>query len=395
MIIGTLREKAEGETRVALIPDTVAALRKAGHTVFVESGAGCAAGHSDDAYAKTGAEVVATAPEISGRCDIIVKVQRPDSAEAAAIHTGATLVGLLQPLQAPELMARLASGGVTCISMDAIPRIARAQSMDALSSMSTVAGYKAVLMAADTLPRFFPLLMTAAGVVAPARVFIIGAGVAGLQAIGTARRLGAVVRAFDTRPVVKEQVESVGAAFVELALPQEERETAGGYAAALAADVETRERALLAEQVRVSDVVITTALVPGHRAPVLIPRAAVEAMAPGSVIVDLAAESGGNCEVTVPGQVVRHGAVTIIGLTNLPATMPAHASQLYAHNVLSLLQHLLHDGSLSFDFNDEITRATCIVHEGKILNEAVRSLVEECGAATLAGQQIEGDRNEQ
>ncbi|MCL4542067.1 MAG: Re/Si-specific NAD(P)(+) transhydrogenase subunit alpha [Chloroflexi bacterium] len=380
MKLGILRERAPGETRVAAIPDTVAAYIKLGHAVVGEQAAGMAAGFSDQRYITAGAEI-RDAVALLNQCDVVLSVQRPGQEVIDHLRSGTVLIGLLQPFIYPELAVTLAARGVTSVSLDAVPRIARAQSMDALSSQSTVAGYKAVLLAANALPRFFPLLMTAAGVIPPARVLVIGAGVAGLGAIGTARRLGAIVRAYDTRPAVKEQVESLGATFVELTLQQEKREDTAGYATALAADVEAQERALLSEQIRESDIVITTAQVPGQRAPVLVPRSAVEAMLPGSVIVDLAAETGGNCEVSVPGEVTQHHGVTIIALKNIPAMVPLHASQLYAQNVFHLVRHLYSKGELDLDFTDEITRSVCITHAGEVCHPTVQALLREKQAA--------------
>lgn len=386
MKLGILRERAPGETRVAAIPDTVAAYIKLGHTAAVEQTAGTAAGFPDHAYIAAGGEITDVGTLLN-QCDIMLSVQRPGQEIVELLRPGTVLIGLLQPLLYPELAATLAVRGVTSVSLDAVPRIARAQSMDALSSQSTVAGYKAVLLAANTLPRFFPLLMTAAGVIPPARVLVIGAGVAGLEAIGTARRLGAIVRAYDTRPAVKEQVESLGATFIELALQQEEREDSTGYATALAADVEAQEQALLSEQIRESDVVITTAQVPGRRAPVLVPRSAVDQMLPGSVIVDLAAETGGNCEVSVPGEITQYHGVTIIALKNVPATVPLHASQLYAQNIFHLVRHLYPQGELNLDFSDEITRSVCITHAGEVRHPAVQALLgEKQGASAVSAK---------
>jgi len=290
--------------------------------------------------------------------EAVVKVRKPSDEELERLREGQLLVAFLEPLTDPEGVERLASRGVVAFAMESIPRITRAQPMDALSSQSNVAGYKSVLLAAERLPKFFPMLMTAAGTVPPAKVLVLGAGVAGLQAIATARRLGAVVTGFDVRPVVKEQVESLGATFLELDVTGEE--TSGGYARELSEEEQQRQREELAERMPDYDVVITTALIPGRPAPVLIPAAAVEAMRPGSVIVDVAADAGGNCELTQPGDEIEHGGVRIVGYTNLASTMPAHASQLYARNVAALLQHLAPDGTLSLDWDDEITAGTCV-----------------------------------
>jgi NAD(P) transhydrogenase subunit alpha len=306
----------------------------------------------------------------------MLRVGRPSDEEIDMLRPDAVLIGTLGTLSNPKLAARLAERGITAISMDAIPRITRAQSMDSLSSQSTVGGYKAVLLAATRLPKFFPLLTTAAGTVRPARGLIMGAGVAGLMAIGTARRLGAVVEAFDVRPVVKEQVESLGATFVEVPMTDEEKasaQTAGGYAREMSEDYQRRQRELIAERVQAADFVITTALIPGRRAPILVTAEMVQTMQPGSVIVDMAAEAGGNCELTEPGrEVVAHG-VTIIGLTNLPATLPTHATQMYAKNVQTLLDHLITEGKLNLDLEDEITKGATITHGGRVVHEATAS----------------------
>ena len=354
MRIGVPRELEPGERRVALVPDAVSRLSGAGFEIVVERGAGDAASFADDEYAAAGAAVAESAWDAQA----VVKVRKPAADETQRLQSGQVLIGFLEPLTDPAGIERLAQRGVHAFAMESIPRITRAQSMDALSSQATVAGYKAVLIAADRLPRFLPMLMTAAGTVAPAKVLVLGAGVAGLQAIATARRLGAVVAGFDVRPVVREQVESLGATFLDLGVVGEE--TAGGYAQELSEDEQRRQQAALEERIPDYDAVITTALVPGRAAPRLIPAAAVERMRAGSVVVDLAAETGGNCELTQPGEVVlRHG-VTIVGLTNLASTMPVHASQLYARNVSSLLQHLAPDGELALDWDDEITAGACV-----------------------------------
>jgi NAD(P) transhydrogenase subunit alpha len=345
---------------VALVPDSVGRLTKGGFDVVVEPGAGAAASFGDAAYADAGATVGTGAWE----ADAIVKVQKPSAAEIERLRDGQLLAAFLQPLTDPEGIARLGDRGVVAFAMESIPRITRAQSMDALSSQATVSGYKAALLAAERLPKFFPMLMTAAGTVAPAKVLVLGAGVAGLQAIATARRLGAVVAGFDVRPAVREQVESLGATFLDLGVTGEETE--GGYARELTAEEQARQQEELARVMADYDVVITTALVPGRPAPKLIPAATVTAMRAGSVIVDLAAEAGGNCELTEPGaEVVREG-VTIVGVTNLPSTMPFHASQLYARNVTALLQHLAPEGELTLDFEDEITAAACVTRREEV-----------------------------
>lgn len=346
------KETAKGERRVALVPEAVS--RLAGFEVAIERGAGEAASIPDEAYADAGATIVESAWD----ADVVVKVAKPSPEEVARLRDGAVLIAFLQPLTDPEGIERLADRGAVAFAMESIPRITRAQPMDALSSQATVAGYKAALLAADRLPRFFPLLMTAAGTVAPAKVLVLGAGVAGLQAIATAHRLGAVVSAFDVRPVVREQVESLGATFLDLGIRGEETE--GGYARELSEEEQRRQQAELATRVPEFDAVITTALVPGRPAPKLIPAAAVRSMRPGSVIIDLAAETGGNCELTEPGEEVVREGVTIVGLTNLPSTMPFHASQLYARNVSALLQHLAPEGEIALDWEDEITAGACV-----------------------------------
>lgn len=363
MFVGIPKEMA-GEQRVALVPELVEKLKKSGLEILVEPGAGEAAGFLDKAYQDKGARCETG---ILNRADILLKVQRPTTAEIEQIKEGAVLIGLLQPYTAAAEIQALARRKVTAFAMELMPRITRAQSMDALSAMSTVAGYKAVLLAAGVLPKFFPLLMTAAGTVSPARVFIIGAGVAGLQAIGTARRLGAVVEAYDTRPVVKEQVESLGAKFFELGMETKDAQAATGYAKEQSAEFYQKQQERMQQAIAASDVVITTALVPGKRAPVLITEAMVQGMRPGSVIVDLAAEQGGNCAFTQAGQeVVRHG-VLILGPVNLPSTLPYHASQMYARTVSNFLFHLYKDGKIQIDANDELTRGPLLTHQGEIV----------------------------
>jgi NAD(P) transhydrogenase subunit alpha len=365
------KESAPGECRVAVTPDIAGKLVKSGLQVTVETGAGKAAGFLDDAYRSVGAAIAPDAGAHFGGGDFILKVQRPNAAEIASLRSGAALIALLQPLVYPADAAALAKQGVTSFSMDAIPRISRAQGMDALSSQSTVAGYKAVLFAADALPKFFPMLMTAAGTIPPARVLVLGAGVAGLQAIATARRLGAVVTGFDARAATKEQVESLGASFIS---PPIAAEGAGGYARELTPEEQATNREALGKAVAESDVVITTALVPGRKAPLLITDAMVQAMRPGSVVVDLAAEAGGNCECTKPGENVVTHDVHVLGPFNVPSSMPQHASQLYAKNVNALFVHLVKDGALNLDMSDEITKGVCITRDGAIVNEAVAKL---------------------
>ena len=376
MIVGVPRETAPGERRVALIPETAEKLAKSGVGVMVERSAGDRAFHADDAYAKAGATIAANAHDLYAKSDLILHARRPSAEALELLRDGIVLVAPLQPLSNPDLVRRLAQRRVTAFSTDAIPRIARAQALDVLSSMASIAGYAAALTAARSLPKFFPLLMTAAGTLTPARVFVIGAGVAGLQAIATARRLGAVVEAFDTRPVVKEQVQSLGASFVEAALGATETEDKGGYAKELSDDAHRRELELVAGRAREADVVITTALIPGKRAPVLITADTVRAMRPGSVVVDLAGEQGGNCELSRPGEtVVEHG-VTIHAPLDLVSSMPVHASQMLSRNHAALLQLLIKDGKLTLNFEDEIVREACVTHEGKVMSERVRAVVD-------------------
>ncbi|MBV8170742.1 MAG: Re/Si-specific NAD(P)(+) transhydrogenase subunit alpha [Candidatus Eremiobacteraeota bacterium] len=374
MNIAVPKEIAPGERRVALTPDVAGRLVKAGTSVVVERGAGEAAGFRDQDYTAAGATIAPTAAEAYRAAGIVVKVQRPlaeGTDELALIPEGAALVAFLQPLSDPQYATNLAQHKITGLAMELIPRISRAQSMDALSSQATVAGYKAVLIAADALPKFFPMLMTAAGTIPPAKVLVLGAGVAGLQAIATARRLGAVVTGFDVRAVVKEQVESLGATF--LGSPPQDAEGSGGYAKELAADQQRRDQELIATTAAGMDVIITTALIPGRPAPRLITAAAVQNMRPGSVIVDLAAEAGGNCELSEPGSTVVKQGVTIAAPLNLASAMPQHASMLYAKNLLALLTPMIKDGALTLDMNDEITRGVCVTRDGEVVNEAVRS----------------------
>jgi proton-translocating NAD(P)+ transhydrogenase subunit alpha len=361
MRVGVPKERAAGERRVALVPELVDRLIAEGFEVLVERGAGDAASSPDAAYEEAGAGVVA---DVYGDADAVAKVQKPSEDEAARLSEGQVLIGFLQPLTDPEGIARLAELGVIGFAMESIPRITRAQAMDALSSQATVSGYKAALIAAERLPKFFPMLMTAAGTVAPAKVLVLGAGVAGLQAVATARRLGAVVTGFDVRPVVREQIESLGANWLDLGIVGEETE--GGYAQALSEEQQQRQQQELEARLPEFDVVITTALIPGRPAPRLIPASAVAAMRPGSVIVDLAAEAGGNCELTEPGGEVVRENVTIVGPTNLPSSMPFHASQLYARNVAALIRHLAPEGELALDFDDEITAGACVTRKEEV-----------------------------
>jgi NAD(P) transhydrogenase subunit alpha len=380
MIVGVPRENFPGERRVALIPASVPAVTKLGVEVLVETGAGTEAGFPDAEFAAKGAQLVPR-DEVFAKADVLLTVRAPGanpasgSRDVAMIRSGQSVIGFADALTAHSATGEIAARGASLFAMELMPRITRAQSMDALSSMATIAGYKAVLLAAAALPRMFPMMMTAAGTVAPARVLVIGAGVAGLQAIASSRRLGAKVEAYDVRPAVKEQVQSLGAKFLELALDSATAEDKGGYAKAQDETFYQRQRELLGRSVASSDVVITTAAVPGRKAPVLIPADAVAGMTPGSVIVDLAAERGGNCELTQPDKTVTVHGVTILAPTNLPATVPYHASQMYAKNILTFLQHLVKDGSVRFNLDDEITRETLVTHEREVVHARVRDLM--------------------
>jgi len=367
MIVAVPREAATRERRVALVPETVSKFVKSGATVRVARGAGTAAAFPDDAYEAAGATLVDGTAELLSDAGLVVTVGRPSDDVLSAVQRGAVLVGFFNPLGDPEFVQRLAAAGVTALAMEMIPRITRAQSMDALSSQSNIAGYKAVLLAASELPKFFPMLTTAAGTIPPAKVLVLGAGVAGLQAIATARRLGAVVSGYDVRAAVKEQVQSLGATFLEFDLGAD-AEGSGGYAKELTPEQQERQRAWMVEQIGKNDVVVTTALVPGRKAPVLVSEAAVAAMKPGSVIVDLAAEAGGNCALTVRDEIVTTpNGVRIVGTTNLPSTMPTDASRLYSRNVYALLSPWIADGALNVDMNDEIAKGACVAHDGAAL----------------------------
>ena len=373
MIVGVPAEHAPGEHRVGLTPDAVPRLAQRDLTVLVEPGAGAGASLPDDAFREAGAEIAAGADDLFARADIVVRIGRVETGEVAALRSGTVLIGYLRPLADPDLVQALASSGVTAFSMEAIPRVTRAQRMDSLSSQATVGGYRAVILAAEALPKFFPMLMTAAGTVPPAKVLVLGAGVAGLQAIATARRLGAVVSSFDTRPAVKEQVLSLGATFVELEMEVgETAQDARGYATVLSESQQVEQQRLLERHIADSDVVITTAAVPGQPAPRLIPANVVEAMRSGSVIVDLAAETGGNCELTEPGEVVERHGVKLIGTLNLPSGMPLHASQMYARNIQAVLEHLVVEGAVALDFDDEITADAVVTHEGRVTSRLLQ-----------------------
>ncbi len=379
MRIAVPKEQAPGERRVALVPDVVARLIKEGHQVTVERGAGANAFYSDDAYRQAGA-TLAGGGDVYRDAEVVTRVAKPTDAELDAVPRGATVIGFLAPLGDPRSVERYASRGLSAIAMELIPRTTIAQTMDALSSQASIGGYKAVLLAAGALPKYVPMLTTAAGTVQPAKVLVIGAGVAGLQAIGTARRLGAVVTGYDARAAVKEQVQSLGAKFLEIA--GVEATGAGGYARELTPEELETQRAAMVKAIGGSDIVITTAAVPGRRAPLLITEEAIAAMAPGSVIVDLAAETGGNAALTRAGEtVVSPNGVTIIGAVNLPATVPTHASQLYARNLQALILYLSHDGRLVLDPDDEIARGATIVRDGEIVHEATKTALATPGGA--------------
>ena len=373
MKVAVPKEIEQGERRVALVPDTAKMLVAAGLEVGVEGGAGAAAFIPDDLYEKAGAKVASRGGTMLREADAVLKVQAPRESEIAVLKKGAVLISFLQPATQGDIVKSLAQHGITAFSLELLPRISRAQSMDALSSQASAAGYKAVLMAADRIGKLFPMMMTAAGTVAPTRVLVMGAGVAGLQAIATARRLGAVVSSYDVRPAVKEEVQSLGATFIEL--PLEAQEGQGGYAKEQSEEFLRKQRELIGEYIAKSDVVITTAAVPGRKAPLLVTGDMVRGMRPGSVIVDLAAETGGNVELTQAGKEVDVGGVTIIGTRNVPSTMPLTTSQLFARNVANLLLHLVKNGTISLDFEDEITKGACVTHGGEIVNERARQMV--------------------
>lgn len=382
MIVGIVKEAFPGERRVALVPGVMPMLAKAGWEVVIEAGAGAAAGYPDGVYASSGARTVASRPEVFAAADAVIQVlggganPHTGRADLPLLRRDQVLIGFLDPLGAPAASRELAATGCVAFAFELMPRLSRAQSMDALSAMSTVIGYKAVLLAAATLPRMFPMLMMAAGTVTPARVLVIGAGVMGLQAIGTARRLGAVVSAYDVRPAVREEVQSLGARFVELPLEAADAQDARGYARAQDEAFYRRQRELLGRAVAESDVVITTAVVPGARAPVLVTGEMVAAMAPGSVIVDLAAERGGNCALTRPGETVAEHGVTILGPVNLASTVPYHASQLYARAAVAFLLHLAKEGQLGRNLEDEITRETLVTLGGEVVQPRVRKALD-------------------
>jgi NAD(P) transhydrogenase subunit alpha len=385
IVVGVPKETFPGERRVALIADVVPSIIKSGAEVLVESGAGLAAGITDESYTKKGAKI-ATRDEIFAKCEVVFQVRtfgaNPESgrADLAKIRPGQIVIGTTDSLNDPSLSADLAKTGATVFSLELVPRITRAQSMDVLSSMATVAGYKAILLAAEMLPRFFPMFMTAAGTIAPARVFIVGVGVAGLQAISTAKRLGAVVSAYDIRPAVKEQVKSVGAKFVEFELQTAEAEDKGGYAKAMGEEFYRKQREMMGKVVREHDVVVTTAAVPGKKAPILVTEDMVKQMNPGSVVIDLAAERGGNCESTKPGETVVVNGVTVLGPLNLPATVPYHASQMFSKNLLSFFQNMVKDGAMNLNLEDEIIRDTMITKGGEVVSPRIKELMAAAGS---------------
>jgi NAD(P) transhydrogenase subunit alpha len=381
MIIGIPKETAQGERRVALVPESVP--RLAGFQVVVESGAGVSANFPDGAYQKEGATVLPDAPTLYSRSDVVLKVQPPSLDEVALLREGGALVSFLYPLSNLPAVERLAQKRVAAFAMDLIPRISRAQTMDALTSQATVSGYKAVILAAASLPKFFPMLMTAAGTIPPAKVLVIGAGVAGLQAIAVAHRLGASVEAYDVRPAVKEQIQSLGAKFLEIPVSAQDAQTSGGYAKAQSEEFYRKQQELLTEHIAMADVVITTALVPGQRAPILVTEEAVKRMRPSSVIVDLAAEQGGNCALTEPGKTVVKFGVTIHAPINLPSTMAQQASELYSRNLVSFLSSVLREGNLVIDQSDEVVRGTLVTKGGEVLYEPARR--------ALSGAKKEGE----
>jgi H+-translocating NAD(P) transhydrogenase subunit alpha len=378
MIVGIPRETYPGERRVALVPVVIPNLAKAGLEVVVEAGAGVGAGFPDAEYAAKGAKILTDRAEVFGKSDIVIQVlcygsnDQTGKPDLALLRRGQALIGFLRPLGALQAIQEVAATGVASFSVELMPRTTRAQSMDALSSMGTICGYKAVLIAADALPKIFPMLTTAAGTITPARVLVIGAGVAGLQAIATARRLGAVVSAYDLRPAAKEQVQSLGGRFVELPIEAKDAQDAGGYAKAQDEDFYRRQRELLGKVVSESDVVITAAVIPGKTSPVLVTREMVAVMAPGSVIVDLASERGGNCEVTRPGETIVERGVTVIGTFNFASSVPYHASQMYARNVAAFLLYMVKDGKLQINLDDEIIKSTLVTQGGEVVNNRVR-----------------------
>jgi NAD(P) transhydrogenase subunit alpha len=381
MIVGVPREIVSGENRVSLVPDSVSKLK--GISVVIETGAGMASGFTDQMYSSAGGTIIATQKDLYDKSDVVLKVQPPTEYETDLFKKGSTLISFLYPLSNLETVQKLRVREVNVFAMDLMPRISRAQSMDALSSQATVAGYKAVILAAESLPKLFPMLMTAAGTISPAKVFVVGAGVAGLQAIAVARRLGAVVEAYDVRPVVKEQVMSLGAKFVEIPVDSKDSQDASGYAKSQTADFNLKQQQFLAERARASDVVITTALIPGQRAPVLISEDAVKGMRFGSVIVDLGSEAGGNCALTEPGKTVVKYGVTIHGPLNLPSTMGQQSSQLYSKNIMTFLLALVKDGNLNLDLKDDLIRGPLVTSKGEILHQGTKVALEKLATAKV------------
>lgn len=394
MIVGVPKESFPGETRVALVPGVLKALAKAKVDVVIEAGAGQAAGYPDALYEEAGAKILASRQEVFSSADVVAQVRtlganlEAGASDLELMRENQIVLGFSDPLAKTEAAAQIANKGVTLIGMELIPRITRAQSMDALSSMATVAGYRAVLLAANHLPKLFPMMMTAAGTLAATKAFVIGAGVAGLQACATAKRLGAVVKAYDVRPAVKDQVLSVGAKFVELEVEAGDAEDKGGYAKALGEDFYRRQRELMTEVIAESDVVITTAAIPGKQAPVLVTAEMVTKMPPGSVIVDLASERGGNCELTKADEAVQSHGVTILGPTNIVAGAPFHASQMYGKNVVTLLQHLIKEGQIELDLSDEITQGVVMTKGGEIVHARVREVLGMPAAENPAAEEV-------
>jgi len=371
MNIVVLRETQKGEARVALMPESIKKLVALKASVLVESGAGLSAARTDEEFREAGAEISSDRSKLLSDADVLTVVNRPSTEDFQQLRTGAVVIGFLRPLDEPSALSPAVNGGITTFAVELIPRITRAQAMDALSSMATVAGYKAVLIGASYIPRMFPLLMTAAGTVPPARVLVLGAGVAGLQALATARRLGAVVEGYDVRAAAGEQVKSLGATFLEVDLGGIKTEDAGGYAVELSEQAMDRGRALIAEHAKTTDVLITTAQVPGRRAPLLITEEAVNGMKRGSVVIDLAGSTGGNCALSKADEVVERNGVTVLAPTNLPASVPVHASQLYSRNITSFLTLLIKDGQLQIDMNDDVVGPSCVTHQGQVVNQRV------------------------
>ncbi len=372
MIVGVCKETTKHEKRVALTPEGVEKLMSLGLEIIIESEAGVHSSYTDQSYEEAGAGIEKNREKLLKKCDLLLAVQAPDKKTVNSMKSGAALISFIWPLQNSDYVEHLREKNITALAMDTIPRISRAQTMDALSTMSNITGYKAALLGANQLDKYMPMMMTAAGTIPPAKVLVLGAGVAGLQAIATAKRLGAVVEAFDIRPVVKEQVESLGATFVEVPIEEEETESKGGYAKELSERNKQKQREVIHQHVKKSDIVITTALIPGKPAPLLVTKAMVEDMAPGSVVVDIAAEQGGNCEVTKPGETIYHRGVAIVAPLNIPSSLAFHASKLYSKNLLSLLNLLIEDGQLTFNFEDEIVLNATITHNGDIVSPFVK-----------------------